>query len=514
MELKGAPHNLILGSLYRPHNCPPGEFVEVYDKLLKELTKEKYEVILGMDHNLDLLKVDHHKKTEEFLECNLENGIVPQITKPTQITQTSATLIDNIMISRKLCGKTLSRILIDNISDHMTSLLVLQNFKQKKREGLKIFSRDIRKNNIEKLKSNLGDIDWYNELTPHKNNIDVMTEKFQRKLGEAIDHFTPYKERTINYKNIRRERWLTGGLMNSIKKAKKLYCNSIKSTANSNEIRKYKDYILVLRKVKRYAKKKYYLDRCVEFRSNTRELWKTINQVVEKTNDKTSCIDELKTEELVLTRSKEIANELGKFFSTVGEIYAEKTATPKNKLNHHHRLILRNENSIFMSAVNEHEIAKLIEKLPNKRSSGYDNLDNILLKSIKNEIVLPLCIIFNESLSQGVFPTSMKLAEIVPLYKGKDRREKSNYRPILLLLTLSKLLEKVVYKRIYDFLNSTNQFFHSQYSFRTGHSCNQAICELKGEIAKSMEKNGLLYACSLTCQRHLICWNTHRSMQN
>ena len=96
--------------------------------------------------------------------------------------------------------------------------------------------------------------------------------------------------------------------------------------------------------------------------------------------------------------------------------------------------------------------------------------------------------IFNESLSQGIFPTCMKLAEVVPLYKGKDRNEKSNYRPISLLLTISKVLEKIMYKRVYRFLNNTNQFYYSQYGFRTGHSCNQAICELVGEITKNTEK--------------------------
>ena len=67
--------------------------------------------------------------------------------------------------------------------------------------------------------------------------------------------------------------------------------------------------------------------------------------------------------------------------------------------------------------------------------------------------------------------------------------EKSNYRPISRLLTLSKLLEKLVYKRVYTFLSNMKQLYCSQYGFRTGHSCNQAVCELIGEIAKNTEKN-------------------------
>ena len=164
VELKGTQDNLILGSLYCPPNTPVKEFIDSYSELLRELNKEKHELILGMDHNLDLLKINHHKKTKEFLECNLDNRMIPQITKPTQITQTSTTLIDNVMISERLCGQTKSRILKEDISNHMVSLVTLRGFKHMHKEGIKVFSRDTRKNNIEKLKMNLQCKNWDVEL--------------------------------------------------------------------------------------------------------------------------------------------------------------------------------------------------------------------------------------------------------------------------------------------------------------------------------------------------------------
>ena len=446
VELKGTKCNLILGSLYSPPNTPPKEFLKDYTELLNKLNKEKLELILGMDHNLDLLKINHHKPTEEFLECNLDSGMIPQITKPTHITQTSATLIDNVIVSKKLSRHTESRIMIENISDHLPSLVSISNFTHSQKERVKIYSRDTCKHNLTKLWEALGNTDWDVKLDPYRNNIEVMTEKFQRLLGENVDHFTPYRERTINHKKLRKEKWVTGALLISIQKGKKLYKKSISSKATSMDRKRYQDYMLVLRKVKRFAKKKYYLDRCVDFRSNTRELWKTINQVVGRNNDKSTCIQELKTDNLIITRQKDIANELGKFFSTVGENFAKKTHKSERGLNSYLSLILRNKNSIFLTATSAYEIGRLIDKLPNKKSSGYDQIDNILLKSIRNEIAVPLSKIYNESLSQGIFPTCMKLAEVVPLYKSKDRSEKSNYRPISLLLTLSQLLEKIMYK--------------------------------------------------------------------
>ena len=90
-------------------------------------------------------------------------------------------------------------------------------------------------------------------------------------------------------------------------------------------------------------------------------------------------------------------------------------------------------------------------------------------------------------MAQGKFPDSMKVAEIVPLYKGKDRELCTNYRPISLLITISKILEKIVYNRSYSFLNSTGQIFESQYGFQSKHSCEHAVQELLGNFLKGRE---------------------------
>ena len=109
-------------------------------------------------------------------------------------------------------------------------------------------------------------------------------------------------------------------------------------------------------------------------------------------------------------------------------------------------------------------------------------------------ITTPLSLIFNLSISNCVFPKKMKLAETTPPYKGKETYNTNNYRPISLLLTISKLSEKIVYKRTYDFLNQTDQFYKSQYGFRTSHSCEDAVCELVGEVLKNRENKNFTAA--------------------
>ena len=87
----------------------------------------------------------------------------------------------------------------------------------------------------------------------------------------------------------------------------------------------------------------------------------------------------------------------------------------------------------------------------------------------------------------GLFPDIMKLAGVVPQYKAKEKFLETNYRPISLLTTMSKLLEKVVYKRVYTFLTDNNQLYESQYGFHSQHSCDNAVGEVVSRIVKNLE---------------------------
>ena len=87
-------------------------------------------------------------------------------------------------------------------------------------------------------------------------------------------------------------------------------------------------------------------------------------------------------------------------------------------------------------------------------------------------------------MSQGEFPKAMKMSEVVPLHKGKSREMPENYRPISLLITISKVLEKLVYKRVYNYLHANGSIYSSQYGLRSNHSTDNAVTELIGEILK------------------------------
>ena len=186
---------------------------------------------------------------------------------------------------------------------------------------------------------------------------------------------------------------------------------------------------------------------------------------------------------------KNITNSLGEYFSTVRENYANKIPASNKTIESYLEKIPINTNSIYLSPTDKTKIKKLISKLENKHSSGYDKISNIILKRLHVSITTLLEIIFNKLLESGIFPQKMKIADIFPLFKNKERNLCTNYRPISLLITVSKILEKIMYSRVYSFLDTTNQFFISQYGFRANHSCENAISELIGHIIKGKENN-------------------------
>ena len=131
VEIKTRKGTLIIGSMYKPPCTKEKQFLIDYDSLLKQLKREnEKDILIGMDHNMDLLKMPKHKHTQGFLDLNLEEDLLPTITKPTRITEHSSTLLDIIFISRRLQCSFTSGILTTDMSDHLPTLLCLRDLRK------------------------------------------------------------------------------------------------------------------------------------------------------------------------------------------------------------------------------------------------------------------------------------------------------------------------------------------------------------------------------------------------
>ena len=128
---------------------------------------------------------------------------------------------------------------------------------------------------------------------------------------------------------------------------------------------------------------------------------------------------------------------------------------------------------------------KIITDLKNKKSSGHDSINSMLMR--ESSVCDPLAIIFNKSLETGEVPSSLKLAKIVPIYKSKSKEEFKNDRPVSLLPCISKILEKIINKRLYNLLLLQNTPYESQYGFRPKHSTINVVTELSNQDINSID---------------------------
>ena len=127
-----------------------------------------------------------------------------------------------------------------------------------------------------------------------------------------------------------------------------------------------------------------------------------------------------------------------------------------------------------------------------------------LLKMISRPISLPLCLIINESFTTGIFPDNLKLAKVITLYKKGSRDNPTNYRPISLLSIFSKIIEKIMYERVYRFLDTCNILYPLQFGFREKHSTLHAIIGMTEPLKKLLTMVCLDGVSSLICKKYLI----------
>ena len=93
------------------------------------------------------------------------------------------------------------------------------------------------------------------------------------------------------------------------------------------------------------------------------------------------------------------------------------------------------------------------------------------------------------SLENGTFPDKLNIARIIPLCKAGDRANISNYRPISVLPCFSKMLERIMYNRLYKYLATEKILYPKQFGFQRGHSTEHAIVKLANQIYESFERN-------------------------
>ena len=144
-----------------------------------------------------------------------------------------------------------------------------------------------------------------------------------------------------------------------------------------------------------------------------------------------------------------------------------------------------------MQPTDKEEIASIISLLNSNKASGPNSLPYRILFLLKNDISKQLADLFNLSFMTGVFPSVLKTAKVVPVFKKDSKLDYSNYRPISLLSNIEKILEKLMYKRLYTFLNNNNIIYNLQFGFRQQYSTSHALINITENIRKALDDGNI-----------------------
>ena len=492
--------NIIIGNIYRsPGQSPIHEFNKELETLLDKIKKETTKIIITGDFNINLLNTNVHKPTTEFLDTWIAKGYLPQLTQPTRITGNTATLIDNIFTkSINNCLITRKGIITNDISDHYPAFIEIKliNPLTNSNKSKIIESRHITNQSITSLISDLNKENWFDVI--EKMNTNDKYNSFISTYTKLMDKNMPKEKRKYNKYKHKNSQWITKGIMKSIKYKDKLVNKRNKEKNINRKAKlsaKLKIYKSMLQKIKRQAKANYWNYKFKEAQSNQKDTWNHIRTLTKRTKNNSNIPDQLKDNNTLITREEDIANTLNNHYVRVGQTLCN--ALPNININVESYLKKQPSiiNSMFVSPTDETEILNITRGLTNKKSRGDDDIPQNLLKATIYSILTPLKNIINSSLSSGIFPDKLKIAKVIPIYKKDDKSDPNNYRPVSILSCISKIFEKIIYNRTYNFLLKQSVFTNSQYGFLKHRSTEDALLEMQNTIINNTTNNQT--ACSL-----------------
>ena len=277
----------------------------------------------------------------------------------------------------------------------------------------------------------------------------------------------PHSKKISKYElKFKTKPWITPALQKSISIKNALFKRYIKlkSPFKKKEVhQQYKYYRNLLSTLMKKSKQNYYEQFFKNNLNNLKNIWKGIRSLIAIKNSSASNMHMLAHKGATVTDSLHIANIFNDYFSSI----ADKTKANIKFSNKSFQDFLHhpNEELLFITATDAHEVNLIISSLNRDRSTGPNSLSTKILKPLKNENSTHLADIFNLSFSSGVFPSILKIAKVIPVHKKESNLFCSNYRPIALLSNIDKITEKIMYNRIYKFLDENNIYIPFSLAF-------------------------------------------------
>ena len=473
-----------IGGVYRHPGCNPAHFDTVLEVTFNKIAKNETSVITG-DMNINLLNIDW-ALTTDYISSVMSHGFIPYITRPTRITEYTATLVDHLFIKlphHQMTAPVKAGILFNDMTDHLPIFAIL-SFQDKRlgsqRPKVRIFSDT----NIEKFKDKIAMINWNHVLNHECGKINC--SEFYNDIHDIFSDSFPLVY--VSRKRCKDKPWVTKGILTSIRRKNKLYRISIENPTDSNLI-KYQEYRRILHSCLKAAEEIYYQQLLNDRGNSVKNLWKHFGPILNGSKKHKRNISSLEMDGRRITNNQAIADAFNDFFSNVGSNLDRKIG----KHNASFRQYLKDKvtNSFYFAPILESDVREEMLKMKVNKASGPDHISPKLIRSCNKVLTKPLALLYNLCISSSTFPDDFKKAKVIPLHMQLEKILVDNYRPISLLNCFSKLFEILVHKQVIGFLHKHALLYQYQFGFRKKHSTTLALIEIIDGIKNNINKGDI-----------------------
>ena len=468
--------DLVIAAVYRqPNSANLDFFLDSIEHLLQKIDKVSNEIIVAGDMNLDLLRYEYHPPTSRYLDIMTNHRMLPRIVKPTRIKHQSATLIDHIFTREN--QSTLDSGILDielagnsGFTDHKPTFTFLKMKTPKKDQTSHINISYFTKEGHQKRRGGILSHDWGEILSVTDPNViyDNITSVYSHHYHKNLSIKTVKR----NSNRHRREPWMTDDILADIRRRDRLAKNKRRRT----EYKKLRNDIV---KKIRNAEKAYTGQKIQDSIGDIKKHWKILKETINKANNKEDVTTDFMYQGNLISDVTQNASNFNDFFANIGKETNESVGPadkpPSFYLNKFRK---KNEHSILLSDVSSEDVMDVCRNMNPKNSMDPTGLKQSVVIQDAGIIAHVLAHLVNCSLKAGVCPNNSKLARVIPVYKLKgDKQLYDNYRPISLLSSFSKIMERLIYNKIFDFLVRYQIIFKGQFGFQKGRNTTHATLD-------------------------------------
>lgn len=466
-------HKLIIICVYRTPRSDPIQFLSKLNSLLYHVFEKynsKINVVLAGDLNINTLQ--NSNITIQLQELAYNYNLKLHINCPTR----KSSCIDHILSNIPNANATVMPL---HLSDHDTAQMLSFPLKHKiqKQTTYSFYKRDYSLNNIQKFKECLRNVSW-SEVYDEKD-LNMAFNSFHELLGLFYNLCFPKLKMKVNTNSKKKQNWITKGLKQSCKTKRSLRYQYYKSKNLRNKA-KYLQYSKILQKCVYTSKKNANIKYINNSENKCKAVWRVIKDEIGKDNDRDN-IENLLLDNTILSDPVEIATAFNNHFTNMAQSPIKGAKISSNEYSVVH--------SMFLKPVSENEVRAEIMSLNNTNSEGYDEINTRIIKACTSELIEIMTYLINLSFSLGIFPESLKLSIVKPLYKTGEKSDVNNYRPITLIPIFSKIFEKCMYKRLIEFCNKFNIIRKEQFGFQKNKSTTLAIYSLLKIVLTNINHN-------------------------